>query len=117
MTNLTITLNEAVIRQARIRAIQQGTSVSAKVREFLAAYAAGVSHSESSDGTTELMRMMSAVRGEIEQTKKRAAGADTPATSTAPSRRTLRDEMYQGDFRARARTEAAVPRARRKSAT
>ncbi|MDP2370314.1 DUF6364 family protein [Rhodoferax sp.] len=39
MTNLTIALDEAIIRKARIRAIEEGTSVSAKVREFLAAYA------------------------------------------------------------------------------
>lgn len=39
VTNLTIALDEAIIRKARIRAIHEGTSVSAKVREFLAAYA------------------------------------------------------------------------------
>lgn len=39
MTNLTISLDESVIRSARVRAIQEGTSVSAKVREFLAQYA------------------------------------------------------------------------------
>lgn len=39
MTNLTISLDEDIVRQARIRAIGEGTSVSAKVREFLAQYA------------------------------------------------------------------------------
>jgi hypothetical protein len=39
MTNLTIAVDEQLIRQARIRAIGEGTSVSAKVREFLAHYA------------------------------------------------------------------------------
>ncbi|MDO5290155.1 MAG: DUF6364 family protein [Pseudomonadota bacterium] len=39
MTNLTISLDEDIIRKARVRAIQEGTSVSAKVREFLARYA------------------------------------------------------------------------------
>lgn len=39
MTNLTISLDESIIRSARVRAIQEGTSVSAKVREFLAQYA------------------------------------------------------------------------------
>lgn len=39
MTNLTITLDDAIVKKARVRAIQEGTSVSAKVREFLAAYA------------------------------------------------------------------------------
>lgn len=41
MTNLTISIDEAVVRQARVRAIQEGTSVSAKVRDFLAGYAQG----------------------------------------------------------------------------
>ena len=43
MTNLTISLDDAVVKQARIRAIQDGSSVSAKVREFLADYARGSS--------------------------------------------------------------------------
>ena len=41
MTNLTIALDVSTIRKARIRAIQDGTSVSAKVREFLVLYAQG----------------------------------------------------------------------------
>jgi len=39
MTHLTISIDEAVVRLARVRAIQEGTSVSAKVRDFLAGYA------------------------------------------------------------------------------
>jgi len=38
MTNLTISLDENIVKQARIKAIQEGTSLSAKVREFLANY-------------------------------------------------------------------------------
>ena len=41
MTNLTISIDENLIRQARIRAISEGTSVSAQVREFLGRYARG----------------------------------------------------------------------------
>ena len=41
MANLTISLDEAIIRQARIRAISEGTSVSAQVRDFLTQYALG----------------------------------------------------------------------------
>jgi len=41
MSNLTIAVDDNIIKQARVRAIQQGTSVSAKVREFLASYAQG----------------------------------------------------------------------------
>jgi plasmid stability protein len=46
MTNLTISLDDAIVRKARIRAIEEGTSVSAKVREFLAQYARVDSSSE-----------------------------------------------------------------------
>ena len=41
MTNLTISIDETIVRQARVRAIQEGTSVSAKVRDFLTDYAQG----------------------------------------------------------------------------
>lgn len=47
MTNLTISLDDAIVRKARIRAIEEGTSVSAKVREFLAQYAKVDSTSDS----------------------------------------------------------------------
>lgn len=38
MPNLTISLDENLVKQARIKAIQEGTSLSAKVRELLSAY-------------------------------------------------------------------------------
>lgn len=38
MTNLTISLDENLVKQARIKAIQEGTSLSAKVRELLSIY-------------------------------------------------------------------------------
>ena len=41
MANLTISVDENLVRQARIRAISEGTSVSARIREFLADYAEG----------------------------------------------------------------------------
>lgn len=37
MTNATCSIDQAVVRQARVLAIREVTSVSAKVREFLAA--------------------------------------------------------------------------------
>ncbi len=39
MANLTIVIDEEVLKNARIRAIQEGTSVNAVVREFLQQYA------------------------------------------------------------------------------
>lgn len=35
MTNLTLTVDEEILRRARIRALEQGTSVNALVREYL----------------------------------------------------------------------------------
>jgi plasmid stability protein len=37
-TNLTLTVDEDLLRQARIRALEQGTSVNAVVREYLEHY-------------------------------------------------------------------------------
>lgn len=39
MSNLTLSIDDDIIKQARVRAIQEGVSVSAKVREFLIQYA------------------------------------------------------------------------------
>lgn len=40
MTNLTISVDEKVLQDARIRALKQGTSVNVLLREYLEAYAA-----------------------------------------------------------------------------
>ena len=40
MTNLTITVDDEVLRRARIRALEQGTSVNAILRDYLVAYSA-----------------------------------------------------------------------------
>lgn len=39
MTNLTITVDEEALRRARIRALEEGTSVNAVLGEFLRAFA------------------------------------------------------------------------------
>jgi hypothetical protein len=40
-TSLTLSVDEVVLRQARMRALREGSSVNDKVRDFLAAYAQG----------------------------------------------------------------------------
>jgi plasmid stability protein len=40
MANLTITIDDEVLRRARMRAVEQDTSVNGVVREYLEAYAA-----------------------------------------------------------------------------
>jgi len=39
MANLTIVLDDDILRRARIRAVERGTSVNAAVAEYLASYA------------------------------------------------------------------------------
>jgi plasmid stability protein len=46
MANLTITIDPGVLRKARIRALEQGTSVNALLRAYLEAYAAATAGPE-----------------------------------------------------------------------
>ncbi len=39
MANLTITIDDALLQRARLRALEQGTSVNALLRDYLTAYA------------------------------------------------------------------------------
>ncbi len=96
MSNLTISLDDDLIRQARVRAIQQGTSLSAKIREFLTAYASQSDEAEQRRRSEATTRLMAAIE---------AASAEARPDPVDPhqARRTLREEMYQGDFRARVR--------------
>jgi len=41
MTNLTLAVDEATLRRARIRAVNDGTSVNAVMRKYLSEYADG----------------------------------------------------------------------------
>lgn len=100
MSNLTIAVDDELIKLARVRAIQQGTSLSAKVREFLQSY---VNESDAAVrrrrevATAQLVRTIDAA----------AAQAKTVVEVAAPRRRrTLRTELYEGDFRRRDRIRA-----------
>jgi plasmid stability protein len=74
--NLTITVDDEVLRRARIRALQQGTSVNALLREFLESYAG-------SDIEGEARRRLAAMaRGSV-------------ATSGPAGRTWTRDQVYQ----------------------
>lgn len=137
MSNLTLAVDDQLIKQARIRAIGEGTSVSAKVREFLAQYAKAVppyadtpstrpnaqlkqrqvsineETPQSGTAASDLLRMMQDVRDEIALNRPSDAehnGFATHASHTKPARRTLRDYMYEGDYRARARVETNAMR-------
>ena len=108
MSNLTIAVDDQIIRDARVRAIQQGTSVSAKVREFLAGYAAGAASLERTDPAAELMQMMERVRLEIRQNS--SVDRSQPETPSV-AKPTLRDTLYVDDFRADARRHSDAPSA------
>lgn len=96
MSNLTVSVDDQLIKRARVRAIQQGTSLSAKVREFLQNYV-----NESEGGLAKqreqaTARLMAAIEAAASQKRPGA----TPAEPGTGRRRTLRDEIYAGDFRA-----------------
>ena len=44
MTNVTLSIDEKNLRQARILALQEGTSLNAVIREFVESYVAGHRH-------------------------------------------------------------------------
>jgi|PlaIllAssembly_1097288.scaffolds.fasta_scaffold123187_2 plasmid stability protein len=99
MANLTISVDDELIKRARVRAIEQGTSLSAKVREFLHGYVnephAGLAE-QRAQATARLMAAMEAATPP-------AAPAPTAATAPRGRRRTLREDLYADDFRARDR--------------
>ncbi len=57
MSNLTITIEEETLKRARLRALQQDTSVNQILREALEAYAG------TDQGQTALARFIEAARG------------------------------------------------------
>jgi plasmid stability protein len=73
MSNLTLVIDDDVLRRARIRALEQGTSVNALVRDYLARVAGD---SEAAQGIVEFL---AAVQG---------TGAGSGARSWT------RDELY-----------------------
>jgi plasmid stability protein len=109
MSNLTISIDDHLIKQARVRAIQQGTSLSAKIREYIAAYASGTADRLSGDATTDLLRMIDDVRTEVRQNAAaEASGSGAGSGPSTPASRSLREELHEGDFRARDRLRGAL---------
>ena len=99
MSNLTISVDDALIKRARVRAIQQGTSVSAKVREFLQQYANESDAALQKQRDDATARLMAVIESATSQTQ-------APSTPGLPGpgfaeRRSLRDELYADGFRAR----------------
>ena len=74
--NLTIVVDDEVLRRARIRALEQGTSVNAVLRQFLESYAGAASEAEARDRLAALARR-------------------SPASSGTGGRRWTRHELYE----------------------
>lgn len=112
MSNLTVSVDEHLIKRARMRAIEQGTSLSAKVREFLQAYAGGSQDALAQQRAESTARLLAAMDAAA------AVPAPAPALPAAAAargqRRSLRDEIYEGDFRARDRATAKATGTRAK---
>jgi len=94
MPNLTISLDDQLIKQARIRVAQQGTSLSAKVRELLQQYVNGTN-----DATKRLREEATANLMLAMESATLAPQAPLPPIEAA-SPKTLREELYAEDFRA-----------------
>lgn len=101
MSNLTISVDDQLIKLARVRAIQQGTSLSAKVREFLQCYVNESDEMLKKERESASARLMEAIEIATSQTQPDAG----VAVLDKGQRRTLRDELYEGDFRARDRLD------------
>lgn len=70
MANLTLTIDEEVLRRARIRAIEQRTSVNAVVREFLESYSRSYDREQSRQEILKLARQDRSDRGPIETAER-----------------------------------------------
>lgn len=99
MANLTISLDEATVRGARIRAIQEGTSLSAKVRDFLRSYVDGAATQDVQQRQAASERLMNS----IAKASEASAPSSYPTEAASAQSSTLRDAMYADDFRQQAR--------------
>ncbi len=54
MANLTITIEDEMLKRARIRALEQGTSVNALLRQYLVHYVGGYKSTEAIEGLLDL---------------------------------------------------------------
>jgi plasmid stability protein len=70
MANLTITLDDELLRRARMRALEQDTSVNALLRDYLEAFAAtGTTWDQSTDAILQLSARSRSARGDRRWTR------------------------------------------------
>ncbi len=104
MSNLTISVDDALVKQARVRAISQGTSLSAKVREFLLSYATGTDTAMTKRREEATDRLLDTLQMAAMQAQR---SASVEAKFEGSERKTLREELYADDFRAKDRASAS----------
>ncbi|HET9676308.1 MAG TPA: hypothetical protein VFP21_02250 [Solirubrobacterales bacterium] len=70
MSNLTITIDDEVLRRARVRAAEQDTSVNSILRDYLEAYAAsGATWEQAADAILRLSSQARSGRGDARWTR------------------------------------------------
>ncbi len=70
MSNLTITIDDEVLRRARVRAAEQDTSVNSVLRDYLEAYAAsGATWEQAADAILRLSSQSRSGRGDARWTR------------------------------------------------
>ncbi|MCL2735943.1 MAG: hypothetical protein FWD75_04830 [Propionibacteriaceae bacterium] len=62
MTNLTLSVDADVLRRARVRAVQEDTSVNAEVRAFLNGYADGSQQDQRKQAMSRLVALAQSMR-------------------------------------------------------
>lgn len=75
MANLTITINEEALKKARMRALEQGTSINALLREYLESYAG--------------------VRGEQQKAVREIIALSCASKSRRGQRKWNREDLYE----------------------
>ena len=82
MANLTITIDETLLREARVRAVREGTSVNAVLRDYLQGYAREhEANARLADGFDAAWKRLSA--GATAGARRRSQGADALPRRTA----------------------------------
>lgn len=71
MANLTVTIDEQVLKRARIKALEQGTSVNALVSEYLSRFAGVGASQKALTGFLEIARRSHASSGSAGRTWRR----------------------------------------------
>jgi plasmid stability protein len=65
VANVTLAIDEEILRRARIRALEQGTSVNALIRQYLESFAGNAAANEGVAAFLELASRSSATSGKV----------------------------------------------------